>query len=158
MVSRITGLTATRLSVRMQKMNTELWSLLYWGYGPRYFSWHSDSLRGGRSGDRIPVGGEIFRTRPDRPWGPPTLLYNGYRVFSGGNAAGTWRWTPTPSSAGVKERIELYLYSAFGLSWPVLGWNFTFAFKLNSVALVRTRTIPTERPPPVGEVNANFCG
>ena len=24
--------------------------------------------------------------------------------------------------------------------------------KLNSVALVRTRTIPTERPPPVGEV------
>jgi len=28
---------------------------------------------------------------------------------------------------------------------------------LNSVALVRTRTIPTERPPPVGEVSANFC-
>ena len=27
-----------------------------------------------------------------------------------------------------------------------------------SVALVRTRTIPTERPPPVGEVSANFCG
>ena len=26
--------------------------------------------------------------------------------------------------------------------------------KLNSVALVRTRTIPTERPPPVGEVSA----
>jgi len=30
--------------------------------------------------------------------------------------------------------------------------------KTNSVALVRTRTIPTERPPPVGEVSANFCG
>ena len=30
--------------------------------------------------------------------------------------------------------------------------------KLNSVALVRTRTILTERPPPVGEVSANFCG
>ena len=28
----------------------------------------------------------------------------------------------------------------------------------NSVASVRTRTIPTERPPPVGEVSANFCG
>ena len=27
-----------------------------------------------------------------------------------------------------------------------------------SVASVRTRTIPTERPPPVGEVSANFCG
>jgi hypothetical protein len=30
--------------------------------------------------------------------------------------------------------------------------------KLNSVALVRERTVPTERPPPVGEVSANFCG
>ena len=30
--------------------------------------------------------------------------------------------------------------------------------KLNSVVLVRTRTIPTEQPPPVGEVSANFCG
>jgi hypothetical protein len=27
---------------------------------------------------------EIFRTRPDRPWGPPSLLYNGYRVLPGG--------------------------------------------------------------------------
>jgi hypothetical protein len=26
------------------------------------------------------------------------------------------------------------------------------------VAFVRERTIPTERPPLVGEVNANFCG
>ena len=32
-----------------------------------------------------------------------------------------------------------------------------FITKLNSVALVRERTIPTERPPPVGEVSANFC-
>jgi hypothetical protein len=31
--------------------------------------------------------------------------------------------------------------------------------KLNSVAsFVRKRTIPTERPPLVGEVSANFCG
>ena len=30
--------------------------------------------------------------------------------------------------------------------------------KLNSVALVRERTIPTKRPPLVGEVSANFCG
>jgi len=36
-------------------------------------------------------GGEIFRTRPDRPWGPPSLLYNGYRVFPGGKADGVWR-------------------------------------------------------------------
>ena len=30
--------------------------------------------------------------------------------------------------------------------------------KLSSVALVREPTLPTERPPPVGEVSANFCG
>jgi hypothetical protein len=29
--------------------------------------------------------------------------------------------------------------------------------KTNSVALVRARTIPTEQPPLVGEVSANFC-
>ena len=31
-----------------------------------------------------PGGGEIFRTCPDRPWAPPSLPYNGYRVFPGG--------------------------------------------------------------------------
>ena len=35
--------------------------------------------------------GEIFRTGPDRPWGPPSLLYNRHRVFPGGKAAGAWR-------------------------------------------------------------------
>jgi len=28
-----------------------------------------------------PGGGRDFRTCPDRPWGPPNLLYNGYRFF-----------------------------------------------------------------------------
>jgi len=32
----------------------------------------------------------------DRPWGPPSLLYNGYRVLPGGKAAGGWRWPATP--------------------------------------------------------------
>jgi hypothetical protein len=43
-----------------------------------------------------PGGGEIFRTRPDRPWGPPILLYSGYRVFLGGKEARAWCWPPIP--------------------------------------------------------------
>jgi len=38
-----------------------------------------------------------------------------------GKTAGTWHWPPTPSRAGVKERVELYLYSPSGPSWTVLG-------------------------------------
>jgi hypothetical protein len=33
----------------------------------------------------------------------------------------------------------------------------TFSLK-NSVVIVRKRTMPTERPPLVGKVSANFCG
>ena len=36
-------------------------------------------------------GGEIFRSLPDRPWGPPGLLYNTHRVIPGGRAAAAWR-------------------------------------------------------------------
>jgi hypothetical protein len=62
-------------------------------------------------------GGEIFRTRQDRPWVPPSFLYNGYRVFPGGKTAGEWRWPPTPSNTEVKERVDLYFYSPSGSSW-----------------------------------------
>ena len=38
----------------------------------------------------------ILRTRPDQPWSPPSLLYNGYRVFPEGKVAGAWRLSLTP--------------------------------------------------------------
>jgi len=40
-------------------------------------------------------GGEIFRTSPDRPWGSPILLYNGYRVFTGGKLINVYRTVGT---------------------------------------------------------------
>ena len=46
--------------------------------------------------------GEIFRTCPDRPRGPPSLLYNGYRVFPGGKLRPGRDADPSlPSSAEV---------------------------------------------------------
>jgi len=90
--------------------------------GPEELSRYSDSLRAGRSGDQIPGEARFFRTRPDQPWGPPSLLYNGYRVsFPGVKRPGRGVDHPTPSSAEVKESVELYLYSPSGPSWPVRG-------------------------------------
>ena len=43
--------------------------------------------------------GEIFRTSPDRPWGPPSLLYNGYRVFPGGKVLPRRDADPSPPSS-----------------------------------------------------------
>ena len=47
-------------------------------------------------------------TRPDRHWGPPTLLYNGYRVsFRGLKWLESGVYHPPPSTAEAKERVEL---------------------------------------------------
>jgi hypothetical protein len=79
------------------------------------------ALRAGRSGDRIPLGSEIFCTCPDRTWGPPCVLRNRDEA---------WCWPPTPSSADVKERVVLYRFFPTGPSSPLLGWNFTFTLQL----------------------------
>jgi hypothetical protein len=47
-------------------------------------SQYSDSLRAGRSGDRIPVGARFSAPIQTGSEAPPSLLYNGYRVFPGG--------------------------------------------------------------------------
>jgi len=79
-----------------------------------------------------PDGGKIFRTCPERTWGPSSLLYNGYRVFPEGKAAEAWRWTRTPSSVEVQERVELYLYSPSGPWWPVLLWTLSLPSRVRS--------------------------
>ena len=49
-------------------------------------------------------GGEIFRTCPDRPWGPPSLPYNGHRVFSGGKELPGRDADPSPPSSVVVKK------------------------------------------------------
>jgi len=83
-----------------------------------------------------PAGGEIFLTCPDRPWGPPSLLYNGYRVFPAGKERPGRNADPSPllvPSSGKSRAIrllplwavrpvqslnactvDLYLYSPYG--------------------------------------------
>ena len=51
-----------------------------------------------------PGGGEIFRTCPDRPWVPLSLMYNGYRVFPGSKERSGRDADPSnPSSAVVMK-------------------------------------------------------
>jgi hypothetical protein len=52
---------------------------------------------------------------------------------------------------------SLYCFSLHFIIFTAQMIMYSKKLKLNSVALVRERTIPTERPPPVGEVSANFC-
>jgi hypothetical protein len=69
---------------------------------------YNDSLHAGRIVDRIPVTGEIFSTSPDRPWSPLGVKRPERGVER-----------PPSHSAEVKERVDLYLYSPSGPSWPV---------------------------------------
>jgi hypothetical protein len=70
--------------------------------------------------------GRVFSHTSRPALGPPSLLYNGYRVFPGGKAVGAWCWPPTRSSVEVEN--ELYLYSP---SRPLLVcYRVTFTFIL----------------------------
>jgi hypothetical protein len=98
--------------------------------------------------NKNPGGVDIFRTRPDQPWGPPSLLYNGYRVFFPGVKRPRLGVNHPPQfSAEVKERVELYLYSSSRPSLPVLGRNFTFTVvrfpSVHPLVSFRTRLLST---------------
>jgi hypothetical protein len=57
------------------------------------------------------VGVEIIRTSPDRPWCPPSLLYNGYRVFPGGKERPGRDADPSPPSSAVVMKEYNYIFT-----------------------------------------------
>ena len=60
------------------------------------------------------MGGEFFRTCPNRPWGSLSLPYNGYRVFPDEGKERPGRDAdPSPPSTAVVMKKELYLYSPY---------------------------------------------
>ena len=52
--------------------------------------------------------GRDFHTCPDRPWGPPSLLYNEYRVFSEGKERPGRDADPSPPSSAVVMKGKSY--------------------------------------------------
>jgi len=63
-----------------------------------------------------PGGCEIFRACRDRPWGPPSLLYNGYWVFPGGKERPGHDADPSPPSSAIGHEWSLLPLWAI---WPV---------------------------------------
>ena len=94
--------------------------------GPGWLSRYSDSLRAGRSGDRIPVGLKFSAPVQTGPGTHPASYTMGTGSFPGVKRPGRGVDRPPPSSAEIEGRVELYLYSPSGPSWPVIGRAFTF--------------------------------
>ena len=77
-------------------------------------------------------GGEVFRTRPDRPWSPPNLLYSGYRVsIPGVKRPGRGVLPPSRHLAPrLKSRaLSLHPLWAF-VACSRVNFTFIFTFKL----------------------------
>ena len=86
--------------------------------------------------DRIPVGAR-FSACPDQPWGPRSLLYNGYRVFPGGKV---WPGHAADHSPTLQccshGRVELYLYPPSGPHRPCNGITLPYFTYFENCSLV----------------------
>ena len=111
----------------------------------------------------IPGGGETFCNRPHQPWGPPSLLYNGYWVsFIGLKRPGCGIDHPLSPSTKAKERAELYLYSmpprpkAFMACSRV---NFTITQHTTCHLFIYSANFSKKRKvqPQLGNSNVNNC-
>ena len=53
---------------------------------------------------------------------------------------------PPPSSAEVKESVELYLYSISGPSWPVIAWAYLYLYQRMYTVLLKSLYYDTPAP------------
>jgi hypothetical protein len=91
--------------------------------GPGYRGRYNDSLWVERSGDRIPLGARFSAPVQSGPGAYPASCTVGTRSL----VAGAWRWLSTPSSAEVKEWVELHLYFPLSAFMTCSRVKFTFA-------------------------------
>jgi hypothetical protein len=95
---------------------------------------YSYSLRGGRSGNRILVEGQILRTPPDRPCGPTNLLYHGYKISFLGLKKPRLGVDHQPHLASrLKiEKSNNFTFLLLTLR-PVLGWTLSLPLHFTSL-------------------------
>ena len=91
--------------------------------GPGQLSQYGDSLRVGRSGDRIPLRTRFLAPFHTGHGAHPASYTMGTVSFPGAKRPERDADPSPPSSTEVKKRVVLYLYSTSGPSWPVLGWT-----------------------------------
>jgi hypothetical protein len=101
--------------------------------------------------------------RPNRFWGPPSLASKGHRrPFPRGWSGRDVNLTTQLHLWLGQENVDLYNQSPMS-NFSIIGGREQLTlhasnYPTNSVAWVRERAIPTELPPLVGEVSANFWG
>ena len=93
------------LNYKAQGLCVSLTYLLWAGQRSRY----SDCATGWTVRASNTGGGKIYRTCPDRPWDPLSLLYNGYRVFPGGKERPGRDADPSPPSSAVVKEGQGYI-------------------------------------------------
>jgi hypothetical protein len=91
-----------------------------------------DCVVGIANSGRISVGARFFAAFQTGPGAHPASYTMGTGSLSRGvKRSGRGVDLPPSSSVRVKERVELYLYSPSGPSWPVLGSTLPFTFTGN---------------------------
>jgi hypothetical protein len=80
-------------------------------------------------------GDEIFCFPPYQPRSSPSLLYDGFRSFLVVKWPGRDIKKPLPSSAEVKERIQLYLLLPLCASMAGYQIHFSFTNKAKNPSL-----------------------
>ena len=93
--------------------------------GPGQLSRYSDSLRFGRSGDRIPVWARFSAPVQTGPGAYPASFTMGTGSFPGVKRPGRGADHPPPSKCRGQERVGLYLYTPLGLHgllWDHFYW------------------------------------
>jgi hypothetical protein len=106
-------------------------------------------LWSGRCVDRIPVVARFSAPAQTGPGSYPASCTMCTGSFSGVNRAGRDVDHPPLSSAEVKGRVELYLYSSSGPSSLVLGWALPFTVNIMYCTFQSVITF--------GEKNMAYC-